>query len=304
MLYRVRGRARRTIGAALAAMFVFALTSPARATHELVPIDSLIDPATLPNVCDTFTCIFPTLPGLDVSIIEPPDVPAPVFDAAPDQSLIGGGVPVGPEDLGAPSNRTCYFFDTSYARGGRGEGDDAYFGVDTALGARAAAHTISGGSSVTTRHSNAWAAAGVAFTYKGRSNSALVSFPWDALGEMSTQYQQSVAHSSRAEAETDVKVVLRDLTTGTTLGSHNVAHWFQEGEALEQRQASGRRSISFTLQNRHKYAAFIRLDVYAESDTPHPFLAADSRNDFFQGPRRASLDFVKVETFTHPVTCS
>lgn len=243
------------------------------------------------------------MPGADVTLIETPDIPDPVLDAVQGPALLGGGTSVGPEDL-APNNKSCYFYDTSYARGGRGEGDDAYFAVDTALGARAAAHTVSGGTSITTRQSNAWAAAGVKFTYKGPSNSAAVVFPWKALGEMSTQIQQHPGVTSRAEAETDVKLVLRNLTTGTTLGSVDVASWFQEGQALNQRQAQGRRSISFTLQGRHKYAAFIRVDTRAESDTPHPFLAADSRNDFFYGPRRASLDWVKVEAYGYPITCS
>lgn len=292
----------------MAAIFVPGITGPASAADpELEPLtntDPLPDPSTLPNACDTFTCIFPTLPGADVSLVETPDIPDAVLDNVEGPALLGGGVSVGPEDL-APNNKSCYFYETSYARGGRGEGDDAYFAVDTALGARAAAHTVSGGTAITTRHSEAWASAGVKFTYKGRSNSAAVVFPWKALGEMSTQIQQYPSTSSRAEAETNVKLVLRDLTTGTTLGSIDpVAHWYQEGQALNQRQAQGRRSISFTLQGKHKYAAFIRVDTRAESDTPHPFLAADSRNDFLYGPRRASLDWVKVEAYTYPVTCS
>lgn len=264
--------------------------------------------------------------------VDPVTVPAPgggtTVDAAEHtEGFIGGGglpvgvdtengVPViegpsngdGPSGAAVAGSDSCYYYGTSFAKGGIRDGTigpDANYGVDTTLGAHGYARAYNQSYDTTRNTVEVWASAGVRVKYtsnRGNSGSASVVLPWRVLGRIDTGISCDPARAtcSQASSDTTVDLVLKDLSTGSVLSEAQVASFSQQGDSVSTRQDNGNREFFFTAQPGHSYAAFIRVEVLSTTDIPYPGLGARATNDFMFGPdnlRRAWLKWVRFKLF-------
>jgi hypothetical protein len=247
----------------------------------------------------------PELPPMETTFMDQDIPPSPVDGLLGDTLIAVGGNPVGLESSPTdyPRNHSCYGYRTTYAKGARGQGDQAYYGVDTQLGAHAMTEAHSGGATITRRHSTAWALAGAGWKWYGSTANAYMSLPWNVLGSMATSTQDIPFQSSSASALTEVYTGVRDNTTGQTIVEERVANWSQQGESFRDRASQGSKRYYFLAEHLHTYSGFIRVETTSESDTPTPYLSSSSINDFFSQNRRAWLTYVALTIPDRVIRC-
>lgn len=243
----------------------------------------------------------PPLPGAEVN--DPEEYIAPALDALlpelPDTELSIIGLALSEEDGGT---KACKFTQTSWARGGIGEGDAGVIGADTNLGAHAFTQADTGLTSYTKRNATAFMEAGARFKLSGGSANGAITFPWHSLGELTTIVDAPEGVS--AEARAGVYLRIRDLTAGVTYTDYQAAlipeAGPQRGNSRHIYRNGGTNAFSQFFRKDHSYAAYIRVNVRAtvtRNVEVDPLTQAEAIADYYDASRnfRAWLEFVKLK---------
>lgn len=293
-----------------------------------------LDVMKLPDVREDLAAVFIDPVDIGEQKIDPPDPgPATDVDAAEyTESLIGGaGLPVGAKVWGnvpiidipvsepdpprsaftaqsaaaGPGEGawSCYYYETTSVNGGfiEGEAPDTNYAVDTSLGAHTYNRAYNQAYDLSRNTSSSWAAAGHEGTYnnnKGRTRRGAVIIPWKVAGRFDLGISCTTdGVCGQAEANTNVEIVLRDVTDGAALARRPVPAFEAEGDTVASYQDTGEEKIEFTYQPGHTYKALIKITGYSSTDIPFPGLSARATNDAFNGQYRAYMEYVQWQFY-------